>query len=74
MKFALALAMLTAFSGYAIAGNIYTPRVYQSVPKPVPGPGPCIQCGGIQLKQDYGNVINPARNYTPYVTGKSAIR
>jgi hypothetical protein len=73
MKIALALAMLTAFTGYADAGNIYIPRVNQYLPKPVPGPGPCIACGGVQLKQNYGTLINPAQNLTPNLANKSAI-
>jgi hypothetical protein len=77
MKLTLALAMLAAFTGYAHAGNLYVPQVKQYVPKPIPGRGPCIQCG-IQINPGYGSVINPAQNntlnYVPYAVGKSAVR
>jgi hypothetical protein len=65
MKFTLALVLLTAFAGYAHAGNLYVPRANQYVPRPTPGPGPCIQCGGMQLKNNHDTVINPTQKYTP---------
>jgi hypothetical protein len=71
MKFTLALVLLTAFAGYAHAGTPFVPHVNQYVPKPTPGPGPCIQCGGMQLKNNYNTVINPAQNYTPGLANKA---